>query len=386
MHQENRFKIALITGGALFAMFFGAGNMVFPLQVGAEAGSHVWTGIFFYLLTGVGVSFLGLFSVALYKGDYWHFFGVLGRFPAFLIITFLILIIGPAFAAPRTEVVTYDTFLPFLPGILRNPWVFSIGYFLVIYAYVANRLGVVDFIGRFLSPTKLCVFLTLIVLGVFAEHTHVLNDNPAWHRVAVDATLAGYNTMDMLGAFFYCGVAYRSITHKSDPHGNATERVLLRVLLRACVIAAIFLSVIYIGFALTANYQAALLQNVDTGALVGAISQVVMGKFGAFFVCICVFLACTATAAALAEVSTVYFHEMVFQSRIPKHVCLIAVLMAMVGMSILGFDGIMRIAGPILTYLYPALIVLSIFNLFRGYKELRQREIEALKEAHAHHL
>ena len=79
LQNKKRFSIALSTGLALFAMFFGAGNMIFPLQLGVTSGQHFITAIIGFVITGVGFPFLGLFSVSLYEGNYWQFFNVIGN-------------------------------------------------------------------------------------------------------------------------------------------------------------------------------------------------------------------------------------------------------------------------------------------------------------------
>src|ERR1700730_16150882 len=91
--QETKTVIA--TGMALFAMFFGAGNIVFPLHLGANSGQNITHTMLGFLLAGVGVPFLGLLATSLFNGDYQAFFGRLGKYPSFLIITFLMVIIGP---------------------------------------------------------------------------------------------------------------------------------------------------------------------------------------------------------------------------------------------------------------------------------------------------
>src|SRR5574337_150861 len=102
-------------GFALFAMFFGAGNIVFPLAIGAQAGQNLIYAILGFLVFGVGAPFLGLYATSLFHGNYENFFNRLGKMPAFLVISFLMLVIGPLSAMPRTEVVTYQTIKPFIP-------------------------------------------------------------------------------------------------------------------------------------------------------------------------------------------------------------------------------------------------------------------------------
>src|SRR5262245_13074557 len=127
-------KIVLTTGLALFAMFFGAGNIIYPLALGAHAGGHFLEVLLPFLLTGVGLPFLGLFSTSVNQGNYWSFFSRLGKIPSFLLISFLILFIGPLFAIPRTETVTYHTLQPYLSGISANPYMFSLLYCVLLFA------------------------------------------------------------------------------------------------------------------------------------------------------------------------------------------------------------------------------------------------------------
>lgn len=88
MQASAKLKVIMITGLALFAMFFGAGNMIFPLQLGVDAGQHVLPALLAFIITGVGVPFLGLFAVSLYEGDYWRFFNRFGRVFAFVCVLF----------------------------------------------------------------------------------------------------------------------------------------------------------------------------------------------------------------------------------------------------------------------------------------------------------
>ena len=156
----------LATGFALFAMFFGAGNLVFPLYLGANAGTHIGLVAFCFLFVGVGTPLLGLVATSLYKGDYWAFFGRLGKTPAFLIITFLMLVIGPFSAAPRTEVITYQSLLPFMPHLLTNPWIFSGLFCLTTFVFAMRETKIIDVIGYVITPVKLFCFTLLIVLGI----------------------------------------------------------------------------------------------------------------------------------------------------------------------------------------------------------------------------
>lgn len=363
MNTKSTVKITITTGLALFAMFFGAGNMVFPIAIGATAGQHLFYAWLAFIMAGVGLPFLGVFAISLFEGDYWDFFSILGKYGSFLVITFIILIIGPLFAAPRTEDITYGTLQPFLNPSIKNSYL-SIVYFIIIFFLSYKHLSVIDIIGRFLSPLKIIAFATLIIASLITAHALVTTSVSAYH-VASNSLSVGYGTMDLLAAFFFCHVAYQSITHKCSALGITDKKSLIRIILKACFIGAFLIGAVYTGFMLSAAVHSNELQNTPTANIISRLSHVVLGSYGSLFVCLCVTLACIATATALTVVSTNFFHHTLFQNKLPRIACLIIVLVIMYSMSILGFDRIMAIAVPILNVLYPALIVLCLINIFR---------------------
>lgn len=373
-------KIALTTGLALFAMFFGAGNLIFPLAIGVHAGSHLFIAWLGFIIAGVGLPFLGLFAVSLYEGNYWNFFNVLGKHLSFIVVTFVIFIIGPLFAAPRTEDITFSTLQAFLPTGLSNH-TFSIFYFTLILLLSFKHTHVIDIIGRFISPIKLIAFGSLIIASLVTASAFIPGSYSASHVLSSSLSV-GYGTMDLLGAFFFCHVAYNNIVRKCARIGIKDEKAIRHVTLKSCLIGACLIGTIYTGFMLASASHAGALQHVSTPALINRLSDMVLGNFGSLFVCLCVTLACVATATALAVVSTNFFFKTLFRRKIPRLMCLIIVLSIMYSMSILGFDGIMKIATPILNVLYPCLIVFCIFNIVR---KLSGRESKKLGNAIQQH-
>jgi LIVCS family branched-chain amino acid:cation transporter len=362
MQISSSAKITISTGLALFAMFFGAGNIIFPLQLGSSSGQYFYPALIAFIISGVGVPFLGLFAASLYEGNYWKFFQRLGKIPAFIVITFLILIIGPLFAAPRTEVVTYHTLLPVLPHGFSNQYVFDAFYFLLIFALVAKQSRVVDIIGWLLSPVKIVAFSILVLLGIFtaSPFMHIHSTSALAFNQAFKT---GYGTMDLLGAVFFCSVAYKHIAHKCKIAGITEQKSITKMILVACVIGASLIGLIYTGLFAVAATHAAQLQNIPAEALIGKVAYLVLGPFGVVFVGVCVFFACLATALALAEASADYFYTIVFRNKIPRILCVLMVLGTMYFMAILGFAGIMKIASPILNIVYPVLIALCLINI-----------------------
>ncbi len=382
MKKEN--KIALTNGIALFAMFFGSGNLVFPLTLGSTAGHHIIAVWLAFLLAGVGLPFLGVFTMTLFKGDYWKFFSPLTKPLAFIVITFLLLIIGPLFAGPRTEMVTYGSFLELFPKMFSEKF-FSVIYFAIVFLIVVKHTHFTQILGKLLGPIKISLFTILIItaigmgIGHLSGHTPVQIIGP--QNQITNALTTGYNTMDLLASLFFAGIIYQSILSRCKKEGLDFQQHAFSMTLKSCIIGAALLSLIYTGFMASAWMHSEALQGVPTVSIVSAIALLVFGPHGAWFVCVCVGLTCLATASALVEVFSHYLHRIVFRSRVPRLVCLFATLCFMYGMSLVGFDEIIALASPILNYLYPLLIIYCIGQLFYFFHKKRTHSKPSLNRA-----
>jgi LIVCS family branched-chain amino acid:cation transporter len=355
-------KIIITNGLALFAMFFGAGNIIYPLELGALAGNHALYVLTAFLISGIGLPFLGLFATCLYHGDYWNFFSRLGKIPAFMLITFLIITIGPFIATPRTETVAYHTLYPYLPNGLNHSYIFSLIYCAFIFVLSYRHTKVIDLIGRFLSPIKLILFTVLITAGLMTANPIMTNPNSVMSSIQL-GLVDGYSTMDLLATFFFCSVVYKNILLKAKIIGITEPKETIKIFISSCLVGASVLAIVYVGFMLIALFHASELQGVDTAQMILAVSHLVLGQFGALFVGICVSFACLVTAIALTEVTTNFFYEHVFLKKIPRLACLLTTIGTVYVMSILGFSAIMTMAIPILKVLYPALIIYCLINI-----------------------
>ncbi len=377
MTQENR--IALTNGIAIFAMFFGSGNLIFPLALGSTAGVHLIPVWLAFLLTGVGLPLLGLFTITLFKGDYWAFFSPLSKVAAFLIITFLLLIIGPLFVGPRTETVTYGSFVELFPHSPISAPLFSAFYFAMVFLILVKRSHFTDIVGKVLGPIKITVFVILIIAAIFVGHETMANNPPLYPQLT-HAFTTGYNTMDLLGALFFGGIIYQSILSSCKKKKIDFNQHAVSITLKSCVVGGILLALIYTGFMSAAWLHAAKLQGVQTVSIMSALSLVVFGHSGAWFVCICIGLTCLVTASALTETFTHYLDKIIFKGRISRLYCLIFTLVFMYIMSLLGFDMIIALASPILNYLYPLLIAYCLWQWFYLAKKKRKTRIVAPKQ------
>lgn len=359
--KNNNIKLSLSIGFALFAMLFGAGNIIFPLYLGANIGENIYTSIIGFLLTGVGAPFLGLFSSSLFEGNYWKFFNKIGKIPAFIIITFLMIIIGPLIAIPRTEIVVFSNIYTYLPKILQNHYIFSFIYCLLILLLSKNELKILNILGLILSPLKIVTFSILIITGLLLSTNNITTlDNITPIQAFNKSILVGYSTMDLLATFFFSSVIFQSIKKNKN----------ISLIINANIIGAILISIIYIFFILLSFKYKNYLINIPIENTLIEISKLILGNFGGVFVSFCLSIACLATALALTQVSKKYIHKEIFKKNISELKCLIIIITITFIMSHLKFQNIMKIILPFLEILYPSLIVICITNTLYKIKKI----------------
>jgi len=367
MTQRRRFMIRLviITGGVIFAMFFGAGNLVFPLAVGVKAAGHINLAIIGFFLSGVLIPVLGLYVIALYHGNYMHFFSHLGRVPGFIVATLIIVIIGLVVGTPRCGLLTYNTFLPLFPSLVGHAVLFNSCFFLGVYLVSFRQNRIIDALGWVLSPLKLSVLFILIILGVVIQH-HPFGADTSLSTVKIFnfAIESGYSTMDLLGAIFFCAFVHRSIRYKlaKKPELN-TDHTERQLTLYACLVGGVLLALVYSFFILIANYHAADLQGVPTQKLIGELSLLLLHQGGSLFVAVCVGVACFSTAVAITAVTVEFIHSHILKHKVSYRLVLFFVMLIAFILSTLGFTLLMKIIIPILNVLYPALLGLTIGNI-----------------------
>ncbi|MBM3192065.1 MAG: branched-chain amino acid transporter, partial [Chlamydiae bacterium] len=202
----------LSTGLALFAMFFGAGNIIFPLALGQAALNKTPWGLSGLLLTAVAMPFLGLLAMFRYEGNIQLFFGRLGKIPGLMLASFIITLLGPLGAAPRCLALAHSTlslaFSP-IPLILFS----SLACLLIfLFAYKENRL--LKLLGYILSPLKIGLLVIVIVKGFMeAPEATLLPANTSHTFHFLHGLKEGYNTMDLLAAFFFAPLVIASISN-----------------------------------------------------------------------------------------------------------------------------------------------------------------------------
>ena len=356
----KRQKAPILSNGfAMFSMFFGAGNITFPLAIGLAVRGNILLALLGLTCTAVMIPFAGLLATTLFKGDYTAFFRRMGPLPGFLVIALLIALIGPFGALPRCITLTYSTLHIYFSSLELSS--FSLIAAGVVFLFACKRGRIVDLIGYILTPLLLLFLFAIVIKGLFFSNAPPPPvgeplATPFWYGLK-----EGYNTMDLLASFFFASLIYHRFT-LSLGHLDGEKRLFLPVL-RSCFIGALLLAAVYIGFSFVADRYSGDLVGTPLDELLGRIGHLVLGKQAGLVVCMSIALACLTTAIALAVISAEFLQREVLRHKVRYDYCLIIVLVISYGIATLGFTGIVAILAPVLEVIYPALLVLSLMNI-----------------------
>jgi len=338
-------------------MFFGAGNIVFPLMIGQVAGSMSWYAITGLLLTAVGVPFMGLVAMIHYKGDFKAFFSRMGATPGFLVTLFIMILIGPVNAIPRCIALSYGTIHLYAPGM--SQFVFSVIACAIIFLATYKKSRIVDLLGDVLSPLLVVALAVIAIKGLLYHPAAPLSTASALGMFSFGFE-KGYNTMDLLGAFFFSGVIISSL--KAHFPEEKSSAVLGGYALKASVIGATLLGSVYTSFALVAAYYGKELAGMSMETLLGTTAHLVLGNAGGLVVSLAVALACLTTAITLAVVFSEFLQKEVFRSGVSYIYCLTLTLALACVFANLDFGSIVAMIEPLLIVGYPVLILFTILN------------------------
>lgn len=356
-------------GFALFSMFFGSGNLVFPLTVGYESQGHYFWGALGIILTGVVVPFLGVLGMMLHKGSLESFFAVLGKKGTLIFSFCLLALMGPFGVLARCLTVAHGALLLLFPSIPLG--LTSLLLCVIIFFLTVNENKTVSIIGTFLTPFLLLSIGTIVFFG--------LQESPTFNETAVSAWPAfsngffkGYYIMDLLAAFFFSQFI---IQHLFKITGN-DQKQSLAIFFKAALVGAGLLASIYFFLVLLGWYYAPLLQDKPAQEFLGLIAIQSLGNLAGPIVCLAVMFACLTTAIILTTLFANFLKNELFPNRLSFKFSSAITLGIGCAVSILEFEGISKILGPVIEIIYPGLIILTLLNIVLFFKNKKTLFIE----------
>lgn len=364
-----RTKHVFAVGFMLFAMFFGAGNLIFPPGLGFNSGEFFLIAIIGFVLTGVGLPLLGVIVGSISKDGYRE--SLKAIHPAFSVILLvaIYLTIGPFFAIPRTATTAYEMgVVPFLnnPASWAALLIFSIIYFLIIVALSYSPNSLVDTIGKFLTPALLVTMILLIITAILSYMNNPVNPASQEFADASAFTIGfteGYLTMDAIAAIAFSVLVLNSIRGLTTSRKELLIGTIKSAVLAAALLAFIYVSLGWLGTRVDIGSASIDEQNLGT-FLLTFIANDTYGTFGAILLGIIVLLACLTTAAGLVVSVSQYFNSIL--PKVPYRVFVVIFSLISFGLANQGLDAVIETSIPVLSILYP-IAMTSVFLLVITY-------------------
>jgi LIVCS family branched-chain amino acid:cation transporter len=365
----DKHKSGIIAAGlALFSMFFGAGDLIWPLILGGRAGDHNFFTMMGFLISGVSLPLLGLLSMMLFMGDTKAFFSRIGQYPGMILLFIIQAILGPIGSLPRLFTLAHATLLPYFSIDLLT---FSLIACLIVFAFALKPHRIVDILGVVLAPVLILSLAAILILG-FYHHPQPVHTITTDGQAFFEGLKGGYNTLDMIASFIFAPIVI-SYFIKSDnlEDSEKGQQLVFKKMVSASLLAGGLLSVMFFGLTYVASYYTHLLPSHDEAERLGLIALHLIGPSGALFACVAIALSCLTTAIPIALISANYIHQDLLKGRISRHMSIFIPLAISAFLANLGFMGIAKMLEPILLIVCPGLIILSVFNILYKVYEMQ---------------
>ncbi len=361
-------------GFMLFALFFGAGNLIFPVLMGQISGGNIWPATIGFIVTGVGLPLLGIIALGVSgKSDLYTMAKRVHPIFALIFTTTLYLAIGPLFAIPRTGSVSFEVAINPLIGNQTSAWpllIFSIIFFAVTCILSLNPGKIVDIVGKVLTPLLLAVIVLLIgaaivnPIGDLSSASGKYIENPFFSGFQ-----EGYLTMDALASFVFGIIVINAVKER----GASNRKEIMKSTMKSGVIAAVLLGAIYAGLAYVGATSLDMVGVQDNGgAILTAVSNHYFGSFGGLLLGLIVIAACLTTSIGLVTACGAYFNKLMPRLSYRNWVIVLSIFSAAVAN--VGLSQLIAISVPVLTAIYPLAICLIfltfLHNSFNGRPEV----------------
>ena len=358
--MKKKLLDTIIIGFALFAIFFGAGNLIFPPYLGVTAGENWGIATLAFLISDPLLSIIAVMVVAALGGSALNVGRRVHPLFASVLGAICVLLIGPIFAVPRTGASTHEIFVQsYFPS--APQWITSLVFFGIVLWITYKENSVMDAIGKYLTPILLFI-LFLIFVGA------VLQPNASF--AATDGTglfaqgfKEGYQTMDVLGAPLLAGVVMKDITRR----GYLNKKDQFRMMFGVGIVAFILLALVYSTLAYSgASMSTVIDSTAQRAAMLTTIVKNLLGSWGQLAMGLAVCFACLTTAIGLTTTCGQYFEEVSKGKISYKKTILVTVAVEFI-ISLVGVDSLINLAVPVLTFIFPIMIALILFSAFDRY-------------------
>lgn len=368
MKKKLSFKEYVYVASMLFGLFFGAGNLIFPIHMGQMAGANMWVSVLGFLVTGVGLPLLGVAALGISRSTGLFDLSSKAGKPYGLFFTCLLyLTIGPFFAIPRCATTSFTVGLEqILPNNGRERlylFLFTLAFFAAALIFSLFPGKILTVVGKILNPCFLLFLGVLVAVSLISPSAAVSDVAPQGDYVSkpfFTGFLDGYNTMDALAGLAFGIIVVRVISGLGvkEPGAIASNTV------RSGIFSCLLMALIYVAVAVVGAQSRGILETSENGGIAFAqIAQHYLGYAGLFVLAATVTLACLKTSVGLITSCAETFSG-IFKKGPSYRIWAIIFSAVSFLFANLGLNSIITYSLPVLMFLYPLAIVLILLALF----------------------
>lgn len=356
-------KDMLVLGMMVFALFLGAGNIIFPPMAGYHSGTDWFSASLGFIVTGVVLPFLTLITVAV-KGRGERLSVDLPRWVSVTFWVALYLILGSTFAMPRVTNTAYELgFLPlgFVEKSTASHLIFAFVFNFVSMFFMLKQGTMISAIGKFMTPALL--FL-LVAVGIAVVRTPLSPINEPINQYVDFAFFSGivdgYQTMDVLSAMAFGGIVARALASRGITSPQDVVVITIKAgLIAVGLLAALYICLFYLGATSDAVSQTA----TNGGQIFSRYVDALYGALGTWLMCGIVLLASMTTFVGVTSACADFFAT--FNPRLDYRFWVVVSTLLTTIVSTFGLDTLLRVTIPVLLLIYPTTVALVFLQFAR---------------------
>jgi LIVCS family branched-chain amino acid:cation transporter len=352
----NKTKETFVFGFAIFAAFFGAGNLILPPFLGMNSGPDWWLVALGFITSATAIPLLALLAHARLQGTMMDFGKKVS--PLFsLLFCLCVYTIAITLPSPRTAAVTHE--MAIAPYFKSSSLLTSSIYFVLAFLFAANRSKVLQILGKYLTPLIGIILLAIIFIGIFSPLNAM--ESSIYELPILSGFMEGYQTYDALAGLLMGGVVVISLNMK----GAISVEDKQSIIARSGIVAMLGLFIIYAGMILVgAKYNTQFNEDIIRTELLSGIAIKTLGNVGSTFLSVLVALACFTTAVGIVVGTADFFKGLFKESQRAYFITAVVSCVLGVLMGQMDVHYIIDVALPALMFIYPLAVVLIILNVF----------------------
>ena len=361
----------ILVAGTLFGMFFGAGNLIFPVHLGQMAGRNAIVAMIGFIITAVGIPIFGVAAIGITHSDGLQTLsGKVGKGYGIFFTCLLYLTIGPLFAIPRCATVSFTTGIAPLLSADSPEWPYLLAFSAVFFAFVlffSLRPGKITvWIGKIINPLFLIFFAVLVISALLSPGAPIASVEPieSYRSDAFfPALIEGYGTMDAIAGLAF-GIVVIDVIRRM---GIDNDDAIAQDVLSSGLLTGALMVLIYVVSILVGAQSRGLFELSDNGGI--ALTQIAnhyLGGVGQFILAFTITFACLKTSIGLVTACSETFVKMT-NGKISYRSWAILFTLFSFAVSNVGLSAIINYSLPMLMLIYPpaiALILLAFIGKF----------------------